>query len=64
MRGSEVLRDKYGARIGEIEIDGSKHILHDRYGYRLGTYDLHDGFTRDRYGFIVGRGDLLTTLLE
>ena len=42
MKGVDVLRDQYGNRIGEIQIDGSKQVLVDRYFVRLGTYDSHD----------------------
>ena len=64
MKGVDVLRDQYGTRIGEIQIDGSKQVLVDRYFVRLGSYDLHDNLTRDRYGNVVGRGNLLATLLK
>jgi hypothetical protein len=42
MTGREVLRDRYGNRIGEIEFNGSKRVLRDKYGDRLGEYDSHD----------------------
>jgi hypothetical protein len=64
MTGREMLRDKYGNRIGEIEIKGSKRTLRDKYGNRLGEYDSHNNWTRDRYGNPVGQGDLLATLLK
>ena len=40
MKGVDVLRDQYGNRIGEIQIDGSKQVLVDRYFVRLGSYDF------------------------
>jgi hypothetical protein len=64
MTGHEILRDRYGMRIGEVQINGSQQVLHDRYGYRLGRYDSHDDLTRDQYGNVVGRGNLLMTLLK
>ena len=64
MTGRKVLRDKYGNRIGEIEISGSKRTLRDKYGNRLGEYDSHDNWTRDKYGNPVAQGDLLVTLLR
>jgi hypothetical protein len=64
MLGTEILRDRYGMRIGEIRVNGSRQVLHDRYGYILGSYDSHDDFTRDQYGTVVGRGNLLVTLLK
>jgi hypothetical protein len=39
MEGSEVLRDKHGNRIAEIQTTGSKQVLRDKYGNRLGEYD-------------------------
>jgi hypothetical protein len=43
MEGSEVLRDKYGNRIGEI-------VLRDKYGNRQSEYDAHTHRTIDKYG--------------
>ena len=64
MQGVDVLRDKYGNRIGEIQIDGSKQVLVDRYFVRLGSYDSHDNLTRDKYGNVVGRGNSTGYLVE
>jgi hypothetical protein len=47
MKGVDVLRDKYGNRLGEIQIDGFNQVLVDRYFVRLGSYDSHDNLTRD-----------------
>jgi hypothetical protein len=49
MQGTEVLRDNYSTRIGEVRIDGSKQVLRDRYGDILGSYDSHDDLTRDKH---------------
>ena len=64
MTGNEVLRDRYGDRIGEIQINGSKSTLRDKCGNPLGSYDSHDDFTRDLYGNPIGKGNLLVTLLR
>jgi len=64
MSDRQTLGDRYGMVIGFIQSEGTKQILRDRYGYWLGTYDSHDGFTRDRYGTVVARGNLLVTLLK
>ena len=64
MNGSEILRDRHGNKLGEVVIRGSVSTLHDKHGDRLGQYDTHDGFTRDKYGNVIGRGDLLATLLR
>ena len=31
---------------------------------RLGSYDSHDNLTRDKYGNVVDRGNVLVTLLR
>jgi hypothetical protein len=59
MQGVDVLGDRYGNRIDEIQIDGSKQVLVDKYFVRLGSYDSHDDLSRDKYGDVVGRGNLL-----
>ena len=65
MTGHQVLRDKFGNRIGEIEINGSKHILRDKTGNFLGSNMIaHDNWTRDKFGNPVAKGDLLVTLLK
>jgi hypothetical protein len=64
MKGVDVLRDQYGNRMGEIQFDGSKQVLVDRYFVRLGSYDWHDDLTRDRYGNVVGRGNVLASFLR
>jgi hypothetical protein len=61
---NEVLRDRSGAKIAEIETNGSKRILRDRYGSNLGEYDSRENKTRDRRGSLVGAGDLLLMLLR
>jgi len=43
---------------------GSKTTPRDRYGYKLGSYDSDTNLTRDTYGNVVGKGDLLTSLLK
>jgi hypothetical protein len=63
MDGVEILRDRYGTRIGEVRITGSRQTLLDRYGYRLSEYDAHLDLTRDKYGTVIGHGNLLVTLL-
>jgi hypothetical protein len=61
---SEILRDRYGHKIGEVVIQGTKRILRDEYGRKLGDYDARDGMTRDVNGRLIGRSDLLLTLLQ
>ena len=64
MDHTETLRDKYGERLGEFVVHGSRCELRDRYGYLLGWYDLETNWTRDKYGNPIGRGNLLVTLLQ
>jgi hypothetical protein len=63
MDDRQTLRDRYGTRIGEIVIHGSRAELHDRYGYLLGWYSSDTNWTHEQYGNMIGRGNLLVTLL-
>ena len=58
---NQVLRDKQGRRIGEIQVQGTRQIIRDAQGRRLGEYD--GKVTRDAQGRRVGEGNLLTMLL-
>ena len=40
MNGNEILRDRYGERIGEIQMNGSKCTLRDKYGNPIGKGNL------------------------
>ena len=62
---TEVLRDRHGSRMGQIETrsDGVQ-IIRDQHGSRLGEYNPHNHETRDKHGIRLGTGNLLTTLLE
>jgi hypothetical protein len=64
MSEKEVLRDRAGNRIGEIETVSGKQVLRDKYGNRLGEFDPNTQVTRDRFGNRVGTGNLLLTLLK
>lgn len=59
-----VLKDKRGFIIGRISTrsDGVQIIKDDR-GFMRGTYDPRTDKTKDEKGFLVGTGNLLTTLL-
>ena len=61
---TEILRDRYGHKIGEVVVQGSNRILRDEYGHKLGEYDSRNDMTRDDRGRLIGRGDLLLTLLR
>ncbi|MEO8664386.1 MAG: hypothetical protein ABI462_02725 [Ignavibacteria bacterium] len=60
---SQVLKDKYGNKIGEIKQEGNYLILKDKYGNKIGTYDSKTNTTKDKNGNKVGTGNLLVTLL-
>jgi hypothetical protein len=64
MNERNLLRDRYGTIIGQIAIEGVRQTLRDRYGYLLGWYDSTSNFTRDKYGNVIGKGNLLVTLLK
>ncbi|MCI2068939.1 MAG: hypothetical protein LKJ88_05125 [Bacilli bacterium] len=59
---NEVLRDRYGAKLGEIRQEGSRKVIYDRYGARLGYFD--GKYTYDRYGRKIGEGNLLVSFLH
>lgn len=61
----EVLRDRLGRRLGEIETGhGGVQVLRDPLGRRLGEYDPKSNVTRDPLGRRVGEGNLLVTFLQ
>ena len=62
--GIEILRDRYGKKIGSIETKSEyKQIVRNVVGVRLGEYDIKQNFTRDKYGKKIGIGNWLSKLL-
>ena len=61
---SHMLRDRNNKQLGTIRTtnSGDKEIR-DPVNHRLGWYDTDRDITFDAVGRMVGRGDLLTTLL-
>lgn len=59
---TQVLKDRYGSKIGEIRDEGNKQTIYDKYGSRLGYYDGR--YTYDKYGSRIGEGNMLATLLR
>ena len=59
---TQVLKDRYGSKIGEIRDEGNKQTIYDKYGSRLGYYDGR--YTYDKYGSRIGEGNMLVTLLK
>ena len=58
---TQVLKDRYGRKLGEIRDEGNRQTIYDKYGIRLGYYDGR--YTYDKYGRKIGEGNLLATLL-
>ncbi len=62
--GQRELRDRTGKLLGRLrELPGGKLELRDHVGRKQGIYDPRTDETRDHVGRLVGRGNLLTTLL-
>lgn len=59
---TQVLKDRYGNRLGEIRDEGNKQTIYDKYGSRLGYFDGR--YTYDKYGSKIGEGNMLATLLK
>lgn len=59
---NQILKDRYGVKIGEIKDEGNRQTIYDKYGVRLGYYDGR--YTYDKYGVKVGEGNLLALLLK
>lgn len=60
-----VLRDETGRLIGRVFQDaGGVLIARDSTGKNVGEYDPSTDTTRDRTGRVVGRGNLLASLVK
>lgn len=60
----QVLRNKNGAVIGKITVDGyGVQTIWNSRGGRLGSYHPSHNVTKNKNGANVGYGNLLTTLL-
>lgn len=58
----QVLKDRYGHKLGEIKDRGDRQEIYDPYGRKLGYYD--GKYTYDNFGRIVGEGNLLVMFLH
>lgn len=56
-------RNRTGSLIGYREQCGDRVDCRDRTGSLVGSYYPARDDTRDRHGILVGRGDLLSSLL-
>ena len=59
----QYLRDKRGCILGWLDQVNDKLYIRDWMGRICGWYEPKTNYTRDKQGRIVGRGNLLTTLL-
>lgn len=60
----QVLKDRLNRRLGVIKTDSrGVQTLYNAMNIRKGTYDPSTNTTRDSMNRIVGKGNLLTTLL-
>lgn len=58
----EYLKDSHGRTIGSIETNGNRSTIRDEHGRILGSFDGRE--TKDAHGRTVGKGNLLTMLLN
>lgn len=65
MFNSKIIKDFYGARIGELQTDARGNInAYDRFGAMLGTYNPRTNVTTEfPSGRIVSTGDTTTALI-
>jgi hypothetical protein len=60
----DYVRDRRGVPLGTLEIlSTGMHILRDRQGRKLGIYNSKTDKTFDHTGTIVGRGNVLSSLI-
>ena len=59
---TEVLKDRYGVKVGENRENGRELTVYDRCGVKLATY--RDGKTYDKYGVMYGYGNWLAAFLK
>jgi hypothetical protein len=56
-------RDRTGSLLGYREQRGNRIDCRDRNGSLVGSYYPARDETRDRFGSLIGRGDMLSSLL-
>jgi len=61
---TEILRDRSGHLLGRIKEVNGEYELRDVNGKLLGWYNPKTNATRDRNGRLIGRGNLLVSLLN
>lgn len=60
---SQILKDRNNRRIGQIKTQSGKQFIYDANNRRLGSYDPKTNTTKDKNNRIIGKGNLLTSLL-
>ncbi len=61
---SQMLRDRQGRRIGEIEVRSNGSMIgFDSRGMRVGEYNPRTNSTTDETGMRIGEGNLLSFLI-
>jgi len=58
------LRSPNGQLLGTLHQENGYTILRDKHNNKLGAYNPRTNDTRDANGRLIGRGDLLGTLLR
>jgi hypothetical protein len=63
MAKEQVLRDRFGSRVGVMIDTGNEVVGRDKFGSRVGHYDKGTGTTRDRVGTKLTEGNVLAALI-
>jgi len=61
---SNPLRDRHGQLLGTLHQENGYTVIRDKHNNKLGAYNPRTDDTRDANGRLIGRGDLLGTLLR
>ena len=60
----ETLRGRNGQMLGTLREESGMIVLRDKHNNKLGYYNPRTNDTRDGNGRLLGRGNLLATLLN
>lgn len=59
----QVLRSRFGNRIGVMIDTGNEIVGRDKFGSRIGHFDKRSGTTRNKMGTKLVEGNVLTALI-
>ena len=59
----QVLKNSKNQILGKIKLQSGKYVLYNENNHRMGAYDPKTDQTRDANNRLVGKGNILTTLL-